>query len=96
MPQSKSREKDLRRSLQRRTANRNRKREMRAAVRDALAVAAKGTEAEVADAVKAAQRNIDLAEQKGPLHARAAARRKSRLVARVRKASEARAAGTKA
>jgi len=96
MPQTKSREKDLRRSLQKRTLNRNRKREMRGAVRDALAAAEKGTEAEVADALKTAQRNIDLAEQKGPLHPRAAARKKSRLVARVRKASQARAAGTKA
>jgi small subunit ribosomal protein S20 len=85
MPQTKSRTKDLRRSLQRRTLNRNRKRAMRLTIRTALTAAAKGTETEVADALKAAQRNIDLAEQKGPLHARTAARKKSRLVARVRK-----------
>ena len=91
MPQTKSREKDLRRSLQKRTLNRNRKRAMRSAVREVLGAAAKGTEAEVADALKAAQRNIDLAAQKGPLHTRTAARRKSRLVARVRKVSDARA-----
>jgi small subunit ribosomal protein S20 len=88
MPQTKSREKDLRRSLQRRTLNRNRKRTMREAVRTALSAAAKGTEAEADDALKAAQRTIDLAEQKGPLHARTAARRKSRLVIRAKKLRE--------
>jgi small subunit ribosomal protein S20 len=92
MPQTKSREKDLRSSLRKRTQNRNRKRAMRSAVRDVLAAAAKGTEAEVADALKAAQRHIDLAAQKGPLHARTAARKKSRLVSRLRKTQEARVA----
>lgn len=92
MPQTKSRSKDLRQSLRRRTHNRNRKRAMRSAVRDVLEAATKGTEEEVADALKAAQRHIDLAAQKGPLHARTAARKKSRLVSRLRKLQEVRAA----
>ena len=91
MPQTKSRTKDLRRSLQRRTLNRNRKRAMRLAIRVALTAAAKGTEVEAADALKQAQRDIDLAQQKGPLHARTAARKKSRLVARVRKVTAGKA-----
>jgi small subunit ribosomal protein S20 len=83
MPQIKSREKDLRHSLKRRRLNRDRKRAMRAAVRAALEAVPAGTPEGVEAAVRGAQRAIDLADQKGPLHARAAARKKSQLMRRV-------------
>ncbi|MCX7598247.1 MAG: 30S ribosomal protein S20 [Armatimonadetes bacterium] len=83
MPQEKSREKDLRRSLFRRRLNRDRKRAMRMAIRAALDAAARGNEEELDKALRNAQRAIDLARQKGPLHKRTAARRKSQLMRRI-------------
>ena len=82
MPQRKSRKKDLRRSLFRRRLNRLRKMAMKRAIREALAAAQSGA-ADLPEKIRAAQRAIDLAAAKGPLHKRAAARRKARVMRRI-------------
>jgi ribosomal protein S20 len=43
----------------------------------------RGSEEDLDQALRNAQRAIDLARQKGPLHRRAAARRKSQLMRRI-------------
>ena len=83
MPQTKSRKRDLRRSAFRASLNRRRKRVVHQAVRAALDAARAGDDEQLRDAVRKAQRAIDLAEQKGPYHANTAARKKARLMASV-------------
>jgi len=83
MPQLKSRKKSLRRDIKRRILNRARKRAMKAAIKAALEAARSGDEEQLQQAIAEAYRMIDRAAQKGPLHKRAAARRKARLIAAI-------------
>ncbi|MBC7286896.1 MAG: 30S ribosomal protein S20 [Armatimonadetes bacterium] len=82
MPQEKSREKDLRRSLFRRRLNRLRKTAMKRAIKEALAAAREGA-SDLPEKIATAQRAIDRAAAKGPLHKRTAARKKARLMRRI-------------
>jgi small subunit ribosomal protein S20 len=83
MPQTKSRKKDMHRAAARARLNRWRKRAVKEATRAALDAAQAGDDGLLAQAVRRAQRAIDLAAQKGPYHRNTAARRKSRLMARI-------------
>lgn len=59
----------------------------RGAVRDARAVIDSGSAEETANAIKGAYSALDRAAQKGVIHKRNAARRKSRLMKRLAKAT---------
>ncbi len=79
--------KRLRQSLKRRERNRAVRSATRTVVKRAAAVAEAGPPEEAAEAYKQAQSAIDVAARKGIIHKRAAARKKSRLARRVRKAA---------
>jgi small subunit ribosomal protein S20 len=79
--------KRLRQSLRRRERNRAARSATRTVVKRAVVVAEAGSPEEAAEAYKRAQRAIDVAARKGVIHKRAAARKKSRLARRVRKAA---------
>jgi small subunit ribosomal protein S20 len=83
MPQRKARKKDLVRSRLRRVLNRRRKRAAQQAIKAALAAAAAKDSQALEAAVRQAQSALDKAAQHGPLHKRAAARRKARLMRRI-------------
>ncbi len=85
MPQTKSRKKDVRRAAYRTGLNRRRKRAVAQAVRAVLDAAKAGDQQGLDEAMRKAQRAIDLAAQKGPYHPNTAARKKSRLITRVRR-----------
>ena len=87
--------KQARQSLRRRAVNRRTRSEARTLVLHAAEVAAGRTEGDAAAAVAAAVSALDKAAEKGILHPNNAARRKSRLMAKVNAAHalEATAAG---
>jgi len=84
MPQRAAMEKHIRQTRTRTQRNRMRKQAMKQAIRGVLDAARAGDADAVKDALPAAQKAIDKAAQRGVLHQHTAARRKSRLVARVR------------
>ena len=77
-------EKHMRKTRKRTLKNRARRKDMKQAVRQVLEAAEVGDEAAVREALPMAQKAIDKAAKGGILHDNTAARRKSRLVARVR------------
>lgn len=85
MANIKSQIKRNRQTEKRRDRNRAVRSELR--TREKAALAAAGTDSQE-DTLKQAIRRIDKAEQRGILHKNNAARRKSRLIARVRTASD--------
>ena len=84
MPQRAAMEKHVRQTRKRTLRNRMRKQAMRQAVREVLDAARAGDADAVKAALPTAQKAIDKAVQRGILHRHTGARRKSRLVSRVR------------
>jgi len=78
-------EKHLRQTRKRTLRNRTRRRDMKEAVRSVMEAAQAGDADTVKVAMPEAQQAIDKAARHGIIHANTADRRKSRLVARVRR-----------
>jgi small subunit ribosomal protein S20 len=92
MPNIRSAQKRMRQEEKRRLRNRSVKSEVRTAVTKARnAIAADPAEPQTEDAIRTAIRELDSAVSKGVLHRNNAARRKSRLMARLHKAEAAQA-----
>lgn len=83
MPNKKSAIQMVRVQERNRARNRPIIRRVRTLVRNAKMVLSSGDSSTVVDAVKTAQRELDKAVQKGILHRRNAARRKSRLMRKL-------------
>ncbi len=81
-------EKHIRKTQTRTLRNRKRRKAMKDAVRLVLDAARAGDEDAVREAMPEAQKAIDKAAKRGILHKNTADRRKSRLVARVRRMLE--------
>jgi small subunit ribosomal protein S20 len=86
MPQSKSAEKRLRQSENRRTRNRVLRSELRTRYRKVLSALEGAEKAQTPEFFRTATKRIDQAAAKGVIHKNAASRMKSRLAARMRKA----------
>jgi small subunit ribosomal protein S20 len=84
MAHSNSARKRVRQNVTHRARNRWRLRTMRTAIKEFNQKVAQGTQAEAAEAFKAASKIIDRTAQKGVIHKNQAARRKSRLSARLK------------
>lgn len=84
MAHSISARKRVRQNVTHRARNRWRLRSMRTAIKEFNQKVAQGTAAEAAEAFKAASKIIDRTAQKGVIHKNQAARRKSRLSARLK------------
>lgn len=84
MPQRAQMSKHMRQTRKRTLRNRRRRKDMKEAVRQVLEAAQAGNEEAVREAMPVAQKAIDKAAKRGILHDNTAARRKARLVARVR------------
>ena len=87
MAHSKSQEKRNRQTVVRTARNRSLRSELKTRAKNAVAAAEQGDEAAAADALRLAQKRIDQAAAKGVLKKNTAARRKRKLVRRVREAS---------
>ena len=85
MPQRAQMEKHVRKTRTRTLRNRNRRKEMKQAIREVMEAAEAGDAEAVKDAMPEAQQAIDKAARHGIIHQNKADRRKSRLVARVRR-----------
>lgn len=83
MAHSASARKRIRQSEQANARNRWRKGKIKDSVKDFLSALQAGDKAKAADAYKATTRLLDQVAAKGTLHRNAAARRKSRLAARL-------------
>ena len=84
MPNKRSAAKRVRQSEKRRLRNKSRKTAFKNAVKKVLKAMEEGkNKEEVLELYKRAQALIDKAEQKGAIHRNTAARKKSRLAARV-------------
>lgn len=79
-----SAKKRIRQDAKRRARNRWRKRTMREAIKSFYQKLLHGTAAEATEAYRAASRIIDRCAQKGVIHRNQAARRKSRMNARLK------------
>lgn len=77
-------DKHVRKTRRRTLRNRMRRQAMKQAIRDVMDAAEAGDAEAVKAAMPEAQQAIDKAAKRGVLHKNTAARRKSRLVARVR------------
>lgn len=84
MPQRAAMKKHLRQTRIRTKRNRMRKQAMKRAIRAVVDAARAGDAEAVKENLPLAQKAIDKAAQRGIIHKHTAARRKSRLVARVR------------
>ena len=84
MAHSNSARKRIRQNAKRRARNRWRERSMRSAIKTFLDKVAHGSATEAGDAYKACVRVIDRTAAKGVIHKNQAARRKSRLSARLK------------
>ena len=92
MPNIRSAQKRMRQEEKRRLRNRSVKSEVRTAVTKARnAIVADPAEPQTEEAIRTAIRELDSAVSKGVLHRNNAARRKSRLMARLHKAEAAQA-----
>ena len=90
MPNTRSAQKRMRQEEKRRLRNRSVKSEVRTAVTRARnAIVAGPAEPQTEEAIRTAIRELDSAVSKGVLHRNNAARRKSRLMARLHKAEAA-------
>lgn len=78
-------EKHVRKTRRRTLRNRTRRRDMKQAIREVIEAAEAGDAEAVKDAMPEAQQAIDKAARHGIIHQNTADRRKSRLVARVRR-----------
>jgi small subunit ribosomal protein S20 len=87
MPNHKSAEKRMRQSESRRKINRSNRTRLRGQIRKLRAAITAGKTKELAELLPATVSVIDKAVQKGVLHKNAAARHKSRLVARASQAT---------
>ena len=85
MANTKSAKKATRRAVKRTEVNKNRRGAMRTAVRKVEDAIASGDHAQAAAALKAAEPKLARTAQKGLVHKNTAARKVSRLTARVRK-----------
>jgi small subunit ribosomal protein S20 len=87
MPNIRSAQKRMRQEAKRRLRNRSVKSEVRTAVTKArAAIDTRTAEPQTEEAIRTAIRELDSAVSKGVLHRNNAARRKSRLMARLHKA----------
>ena len=87
MPIIKSAKKTLRASLRKRVYNVRRQEAMKGAVKDVTKVIASGKKEELAQKMSAAYQAIDKAAKRGVIKKNTAARKKSRLMAKVKKMS---------
>lgn len=94
MPHHRSAMKRLRQDAKRRSRNRSTKAQVRTVSKKVRVLAEEGKGGEAASALKEATSVIDRAAQKGVLHHRTAARRKSRLAHAIAK-SQAKSEGKK-
>lgn len=84
MAHSRTARKRIRQNLKRRALNRWRLRSMRVALKEFADKLAHGTPAEATDAYKKCQKLLDRTAQRGTIHKNQAARRKSRMVAKLK------------
>lgn len=84
MAHSNSAKKRVRQNIKRRALNRWRLRTMRLALKDFADKVANGTNEEAVAACRSASKIVDRTAQKGVIHRNQAARRKSRLNARLK------------
>jgi small subunit ribosomal protein S20 len=92
MPNTRSAQKRMRQEEKRRLRNRTVKSEVRTAVTKArTAIDSAAAEPQTEETIRTAIRELDSAVSKGVLHRNNAARRKSRLMARLHKAEAAQA-----
>lgn len=91
MANSKSAEKRIRVSERRRLRNKPHRTEARSSVKKAEVIIADGNPADALDAVKHAISTLDRVASKGVIHKNNAARRKSRLMAKLNKLQAERA-----
>ena len=92
MPNIRSAQKRMRQEAKRRLRNRSVKSEVRTAVTKArAAIDTSAAEPQTEEAIRTAIRELDSAVSKGVLHRNNAARRKSRLMARLHKSQAAKA-----
>lgn len=89
MPNTESAKKRVRQNVKRRALNRWRLRTMRTAIKSFDKALADGQLDAATDAFKAASAIVDKSAQKGVIHRNQAARRKSRMNARLKKAKQA-------
>jgi small subunit ribosomal protein S20 len=90
MPNIRSAQKRMRQEAKRRLRNRSVKSEVRTAVTKArAAIDTRAAEPQTEEAIRTAVRELDSAVSKGVLHRNNAARRKSRLMARLHKVEAA-------
>lgn len=88
MANTASAQKEIRKNARRRQRNRLVKAKTRTVVKRAVSAIDEGEQGAV-DAIRQAQIELDSAASKGIIHRNAAARKKSRLVKRLRQATEA-------
>ncbi|MEM7754663.1 MAG: 30S ribosomal protein S20 [Planctomycetota bacterium] len=79
-----SAKKRIRQNVARRARNRWRLRSMRVAIKDFQAAVASGDVSQATEAMRSASKVVDKIAQKGVIHRNQAARRKSRMSARVK------------
>ncbi len=91
MPHSKSAQKRAKQSVTRRAVNRSRRSALRSQLKKVISAVEAGDNAAAQVELKKAAVALDKAAQKGLIHKNEAARRKSRLSARVSKAPATRA-----
>ena len=87
MPNTKSAKKRLRQDVARRERNRAAKREVRTRCKKVLTAVESGDVTSAAELFRDATKCLDQAAAKGVIHKNAAARTKSRLSARIRRAA---------
>jgi small subunit ribosomal protein S20 len=83
MPHSKSAQKRARQSLKRRARNRSQRSALRTQIKKTMAALESGDASAAATELAKAERHLDRAARKGLIHKNHAARRKSRLHARL-------------
>lgn len=91
MAHSLSAKKRVRQNAKHRAVNRWRLRTMREALKEFLVAVAAGDQAKATETFRAASKIIDRTAQKGVIHANQAARRKSRMAAKVKALASAKA-----
>ena len=87
MANIKSQKKRNRQNVKRYAKNKAIRSELKTREKSVMAAAEAGNMAEAEELLRIAQKQIDMAETKGVLHANTAARRKSRLTRRMRSVS---------
>ena len=88
MANLKSSKKDIKRNRKNRTANLAVRTSLKTVVKKARAAISSGDSGKMAEATKAIQKSMDKAAQRGIIHPKQAARRKSRIAAAAAKAQK--------